>query len=61
MHKVYYSLYGRLLDKELLRRSFKKVKRAGGTAGVDGQTLQQFDAHLDRHLTQLLSELRTKH
>lgn len=61
MHKVYYSLYGRLLDKELLRRSFKKVKRAGGTAGVDGQTLQQFDAHLDCHLAQLLSELRTKH
>ena len=28
---------------------------------MDGQTLQQFDAHLDRHLTQLLSELRTKH
>ena len=60
MRKVYYSLYGRLLDKELLRRSFKHVKRAGGSAGIDRQSLGSFDADLDSHLEQLLLELKTK-
>ena len=60
MRKVYYSLYGRLLDKELLRRSFKHVKRAGGSAGIDRQSLGSFDADLDSHLEQLLLELKSK-
>ena len=60
MRRVYYSLYGRLLDKELLLRSYKKVRRAGGAAGIDGQTLAQFGERLDDNLLQLLNELKTK-
>ncbi|WP_432784746.1 hypothetical protein AAEX37_02074 [Oligella sp. MSHR50489EDL] len=60
MRRVYYSLYGRLLNKELLLRSYKKVRQAGGAAGVDGQTLKQFGEHLERNLTQLFDELKTK-
>lgn len=60
-YKVYYSLYGRLLDKELLRRSFKKVRQAGGSAGIDGQTLRLFHEDLENNLDKLLEELKTKH
>lgn len=60
MLKVYYSLYGRLLDKELLLRSFKKVRRAGGSAGIDGQNLSEFGQKLEYNLDKLLLELKTK-
>ena len=35
--RVYYSLYGRLLTMEALYNGFKKVKKAKGAAGIDGQ------------------------
>ena len=58
--RVYYSLYGRLLDKALLLASYKKVRRAQGAAGIDGQTLGSFGASLEGNLAQLLLELQTK-
>lgn len=58
--RVYYSLYGRLLDKELLYNSFKKVKRARGAAGIDGQNLSEFGDCLEENLNQILLELKTK-
>lgn len=58
--KVYYSLYGRLLNIEALYEGFKKVKRAKGAAGIDGQSLSDFAVELDNNLSQLLLELQTK-
>ena len=58
--RVYYSLYGHLLNKARLFKGFKKVFKAKGAAGIDGQSLSTFASNLDNELTQLLLELKTK-
>ncbi|EGR0072973.1 group II intron reverse transcriptase/maturase [Vibrio vulnificus] len=58
--RVYYSLYGHLLNKERLYRGFKKVWKAKGAAGIDRQSLSDFASNLSDNLDQLLSELKTK-
>lgn len=58
--RVYYSLYGHLLNKAVLYKGFKKVFKAKGAAGIDGQSLSEFASNLDNELTQLLLELKTK-
>jgi len=58
--RKYYSLYGRLLEKQRLYDAFKHVKRAKGAAGIDGQSLSAFGANLDAELSLLLLELREK-
>lgn len=56
----YYSLYGRLLDKQVLDDAFRKVKRNKGAAGIDGQSIAAFESDLDRELSCLLEELKAK-
>lgn len=58
--RKYYSLYGRLLDKQALQAGFKHVKRAKGAAGIDGQTLSAFAVNLSKELDNLLLELKEK-
>nr|WP_248386630.1 group II intron reverse transcriptase/maturase [Vibrio sp. ED004] len=58
--RVYYSLYGHLLNKERLYKGFKKVKKAKGAAGIDEQSLSDYAENLSDNLDQLLSELKTK-
>lgn len=58
--KVYYSLYSRMLDIDALHRGFKKVWRAKGAAGIDGQSLSDYAGNLVENLQQLQYELRTK-
>lgn len=58
--KVWYSLYGRLLDEKLLRAAFAKVKRARGKPGIDGQTVADFAESKDQEIARLLQELRDK-
>ena len=58
--KVWYSLYGRLLDEKLLRAAFVKVKRAKGKPGIDGQTIANFAETKDQEIAQLLQELKDK-
>ncbi len=58
--RIYYSLYDRLLDVRALAFAFKKVRRAQGAPGDDGQTIGDFELRLDEELEQLVSELRTK-
>ena len=58
--RVYYSLYGHLLNKRRLYEGFKKVKKAKGAAGIDMQSLSDFALNLSSNLDQLLSELKTK-
>tara|TARA_R110002167_G_scaffold4648_9_gene21979 strand:+ start:7067 stop:8335 length:1269 start_codon:yes stop_codon:yes gene_type:complete len=60
MNRVYYSLYGRLLSKQVLRQAFLHVKRAKGAAGIDGQSLSDFASRIDEELDQLLYELKAK-
>lgn len=58
--RVYYSLYGQLLNKQRLYEGYKKVRKAKGAAGIDGQSLSDFALNLDGNLDQLLTELRDK-
>lgn len=58
--KKYYTLYGRLLDKRVLYRAFRKVKSNKGQAGIDGQSLRAFESRLDEELDCLLLELKEK-
>lgn len=58
--RVYYSLYGQLLNKERLYKGFKKVWKAKGAAGIDKQSLSDYASNLDANLAQLVSELKTK-
>ena len=60
MTKVYYSLYDRMLSMESLERAFSKVKASKGAAGIDGQTIGDFDRARDIHLSRLIHELKTK-
>jgi RNA-directed DNA polymerase len=38
------------IDKKLVYEDYKAVKANGGAAGVDGQTIEQFDADLGGNL-----------
>lgn len=58
--KVYYSLYSRMLDIKALYRGFKKVWKAKGASGIDGQSLSDYAEDLDNNLKQLQHELQTK-
>lgn len=58
--KVFYSLYGQLLNKKLLYKSYLQVRKNKGAAGTDGQSLSDFASDADRYLNQLLSELQRK-
>lgn len=58
--RVYYSLYGRLLSKQLLHKGFKKVWKAKGAAGIDGQSLSDYVSNLNDNLDQLLDELQSR-
>ena len=58
--RVYYSLYHQMLDINSLYKAFKKVKRAKGAAGIDGQSVGDFAENLEVNLRQLQFELQTK-
>ncbi|MGF1681637.1 group II intron reverse transcriptase/maturase [Photobacterium minamisatsumaniensis] len=58
--RVYYSLYGQLLNKERLYKGFKKVWKSKGAAGTDMQSLSDFASNLSNNLDQLLLELKTR-
>ncbi len=58
--KVYYSLYSQMLNINALYEGFKKVYRAKGAAGIDGQSLSDYAKNLVNNLKQLQHELQTK-
>ena len=58
--KVYYSLYSRMLNFDALHSGFKKVRKAKGAAGIDGQSLSDYAGNLVENLKQLQHELQTK-
>lgn len=59
-HRIWYSLYGRLLDSRLLIRASKAVKSSNGAPGIDGQSCKEFAANMVHEVGALLDELRTK-
>lgn len=58
--RKYYSLYGRLLNKLNLYGAYRQVRRNKGAAGIDGQSLRDFEANLEAELSCLLIELKEK-
>ena len=60
MERIYYSLYDRMLQKQRLLWAFAKVKANRGAAGSDGQSLDDFAAHLPEEIDCLLHELEDK-
>jgi len=58
--RKYYSLYGRLLNDDHLKASFRRVQKAKGAAGIDGQNLSDYAQNLDVEIQRLLVELRGK-
>ena len=60
MARIYYSLYDRMVRAEGLYNGFQKVRSAGGAAGVDGQSIEDFAEDLEHNLATLARELREK-
>jgi RNA-directed DNA polymerase len=54
----WFSLIDKVYSPDTLFKAFKKVKANQGSAGVDRQTIEQFEAHLPEHLEKLAQELR---
>jgi len=51
------SLFEKLCDPVNLRAGFKAVKKNGGSPGIDGVTIREFDSHLNEELVQLQKEI----
>ena len=56
----YYSLIDKVYALKNLYASFESVKRNKGAAGIDKQSITDFDEHLVENINQLHEELRTK-
>lgn len=58
--RVYYSLYGRLLNPNALLKAFKRVKGSKGAGGIDRQNIEDFESDLKGNILQLYEELKVK-
>jgi RNA-directed DNA polymerase len=56
----WFRLWDKVLDARNLQHAFWAVWRNAGAPGVDGQTVQQFDAHAEAELARLREELHRK-
>jgi RNA-directed DNA polymerase len=52
-----HSLTGRI-DTARMHRAFRKVRRNGGAPGVDGVTIEMFEANLEQNLAALMVDLK---
>jgi RNA-directed DNA polymerase len=57
---VWFALWDKVISEENVQAAYWAVWRNGGAAGVDGQSVQQFNEHEKEELTRLREELRTK-
>lgn len=55
-----FSVYGKILHKDVLTEAFKKVKKNKGCAGIDKVSIKKFEEHLEENIELILNELRTK-
>jgi RNA-directed DNA polymerase len=56
---VWFSLIDKVQRPETLGCAWHRVRRAGGAAGSDQQSLEQFESRLEENLAKLSEELRT--
>jgi len=54
---IWFSLIDKVYKPRNLRAAFAKVKANQGAAGVDHQTIEMFEAHLDTNLTRVSQQL----
>ncbi|KIL42733.1 RNA-directed DNA polymerase [Jeotgalibacillus alimentarius] len=55
-----HSVYGQLLFDRKLTQSFDQVKANKGAGGIDGETIESYDANLEKNIMSLLDKLRSK-
>lgn len=53
-----HSLVDKVYQRKNLELAWRKVKQNAGSAGVDGQSMEAFEARLEEHLERLHQELR---
>ena len=53
-----HSLVDTVYQRKNLELAWRRVKRNKGAGGIDGQTLDEFEEHLDAHLERLHEELK---
>ncbi len=56
----YHSLRDKVFSLKNLYLAFTKVKKNKGKAGLDRVTIKQFEADLDKNITNIHKELRTE-
>jgi RNA-directed DNA polymerase len=56
---VWFSLIDKVYRPETLACAWRRVRRAGGAAGTDQESLKRFESRLDENLAKLSEELRT--
>jgi RNA-directed DNA polymerase len=56
---VWFSLIDKVYRPETLYAAWQRVRHAGGAAGSDQESLEQFEKRLDANLAKLCEELRT--
>ena len=54
----WFSLIDKVYAPANLRRAFQRVKAKGGAPGVDHQTVEMFEAHLEENLEQIARSLK---
>src|SRR5215831_3344094 len=54
----WFSLIDKVYALANLRRAFERVKANAGAAGVDHQTVEMFEAHLEENLEQIMQSLK---
>ena len=57
--KKVHSLVDKVYEWKNLERAWKKVKANHGAGGVDGQSIEEFEADWETHLQRLHEELKT--
>ena len=55
-----HSVYGQLLFDRKLTASFNQVKANKGTGGIDGETIESYEANLEDNVLELLQRLKSK-
>lgn len=56
--KKVHSLIDKVYKRKNLQLAWKQVKANGGAGGIDGQTLEEFEAHSEEYLDRLHRELK---
>ncbi|MBM4761881.1 group II intron reverse transcriptase/maturase [Bacillus sp. B15-48] len=56
----WHSIYGQILFDRKLMAAWEKVKSNNGAGGIDGETIQSYEANENENINQLLAKLRAK-